>query len=90
MDEAVKNDLPETQISDTSLVAFLALKGHQVKPWVNRESGQVEFTVRGNLQTDEEAFYNNESVGIQDFCRKLKEIKSAMYNLKKTIKERYE
>jgi hypothetical protein len=86
---------PATALSDTVLVAFLALKGHRVKAWINREDGRVVFEILGDenqLNESMDSFYANEQVGIQDFNRKLKDVKSQMYNMKKNIKgeEAYE
>ncbi len=78
-----------TSLEDTSLVAFLKLKGHIAIPWISRDDPQdirVSFDIQGNeqqIEADIQAFYQNEKVGIQDFCRCLKDIKSSMYNLRR-------
>ena len=80
---------PVASLEDTSLVAYLKLKGHTLIPWISRDDPsdiRVSFDIQGEeLQTekDMQSFYDNEQVGIQDFCRNLKEVKSAMYNLKR-------
>lgn len=78
-----------TNLEDTSLVAFLKLKGHVTIPWISRDDEtdiRVSFDIQGeqrNIERDMQAFYDNEKVGIQDFCRCLKDVKSAMYNMRK-------
>jgi hypothetical protein len=82
-------DTPVTHLEDTSLVAFLKLKGHIAIPWISRNEGEdirVAFDIQGNskkIEDDMKAFYNNEQVGIQEFVRQLKDVKSQMYNLRR-------
>lgn len=82
------NSNPPTNLDDTSLVAFLALKGHAIVPQISRESPElrVSFDITGDdqqIEKDIESFYHNEQVGVFDFVRKLKEVKSQMHNLKR-------
>lgn len=80
---------PETILEDTSLTSFLKLKGHNIIPRITADS-KVSFEIEGNpkqIEIDMQAFYGNEKVGIQDFCRCLKETKSALYNLKRVGKK---
>jgi hypothetical protein len=84
---------PATGIMDTNLVAYLKLKGHPVIPWINEENHyyQISFDVEGDsetIQSDLHAFYNNEQVGIQDFCRAVKEVKSEMHAMKRMAANR--
>jgi len=80
---------PVTSLEDTSLIAYLKLKGHTLIPWISRDDPtdiRVSFDIQGEelqIEKDMQSFYDNEQVGIQDFCRNLKEVKSAMYNLKR-------
>jgi len=80
---------PVTSLEDTSLIAYLKLKGHILIPWISRDDPsdiRVSFDIQGNelqIEKDMQTFYDNEQVGIQDFCRNLKEVKSTMYNLKR-------
>jgi hypothetical protein len=81
-------------LEDTSVVAWLKMKGWKVIPWIEvyDDPSQpvipcVVFDVEGDRKAillEIQNFYNNEKCGIQDFCRNLKEVKSAMYNLRKT------
>jgi hypothetical protein len=81
-----------TKLEDTSLVAFLKLKGHHTVPWISRDDPddvRVAFEIEGEsaeIEKSIQAFYDNEQVGIQDFCRNLREVKSAMYNMRKIRK----
>ena len=82
-------------LDDTQHVAFLKLKGWKVVPWIETDdqapnqdpnTKRVEFQVEGDpdsIEKDMQKFYDNELVPIQDFCRCLKEVKSAMYNLRR-------
>jgi hypothetical protein len=78
-----------TSLEDTMLVSYLILKGHIAIPWLCRDDPsdrRVAFDIQGEqerIEKDMQAFYNNESVGVQDFCRQLKSVKSLMYNLKR-------
>jgi hypothetical protein len=87
--QATRDPTSVTSLEDTSLVAFLKLKGHIAIPWISRDDPQdirVSFDIQGNeqqVEADIQAFYANEKVGIQDFCRCLKDIKSSMYNLRR-------
>jgi hypothetical protein len=80
---------PITTLEDTSLVAYLKLKGHTLIPWISREDPsdtRVSFDIQGDraaIAADMQRFFDNELIGIQDFCRNLKEVKSAMYNMKR-------
>ena len=76
-----------TNLEDISLVAFLLLKGHKIKPWRDTsDSDHVSFDIEGEangIELDMHKYYSNEQVGIQDYIKCLKEVKSQMYNLKK-------
>jgi hypothetical protein len=91
---ALTEEVPvTTNLEDTMLIAFLLLKGHKIKEWRRSdEPDRVSFDVEGNedsIVADMNKYYNNEVVGIQDFVKCLKEVKSRMYNMKK-IKQRKE
>jgi hypothetical protein len=80
---------PTSMLEDSQLVAFLKLKGHQIVAHICRDDPQdprVAFDVKGDddeIQTDVQLFYDNARVGIQDYCRCLKDVKSLMYNMRK-------
>ena len=83
-----------TNIEDTSLVAFLKLKGHVCIPWISRDDPndiRVSFDIQGDeraIEADMQKFYNqNEMVSVVDFCRMLKDVKSSMYNLRRVGKK---
>ena len=81
-----------TNLEDTMLVAYLQLMGHTAIPWISRDDPsdpRISFDIMGDqeeIRRNTQAFYNNASVGVQDFCRQLREVKSAMYNMKKVGK----
>jgi hypothetical protein len=76
-------------ISDTTLVAYLQLKGHFAIPWLSRddpEDPRVEFDIEGDkekIEQDTKDFYAHAQVDITEYCKQLKSVKSIMYNLKK-------
>jgi hypothetical protein len=78
-----------TSYRDTMLVAFLKLKGFIIIPWIswdNPDDPIVEFDIQGDKEAILEAvnaFYANEQIGIQDFCKSFKETKSNMHALKR-------
>ena len=78
-----------TSYEDTMLVAFLKLKGFTVIPYVSRDDPsdiRVSFDVDGDekeIEAAVNAFYANEMIGIQDFCKSFKETKSNMHALKR-------
>jgi len=80
---------PTTNLEDTMLVAFLKLKGLIAIPWISRDDKddpRVSFDIQGDAEEIERymfEFYNNSTVGVQDFCRQLRDVKSTLYNMKK-------
>lgn len=77
------NSPHNSNIKDTSLVAYLVLKGHLAIPWRDTEDkGHICFQIESDITKDMEAYYQNEKVGIQDYVKCLKAIKSQMYQMK--------
>lgn len=78
---------PTTNLEDTMLVAYMALKGHKVKPWRDTANeNHVTFDIEGDadvIESDMQKYYANDPVGVQDFVKCLREVKSQMYNFKK-------
>jgi hypothetical protein len=83
------NKSPTTNLEDTALIAYMMLKGHQIKPWRSSEDPvRVSFDIEGDsdkIEYDMQNFYNNNQVGIQDYVKCLKQVKSIMYNMKKLV-----
>jgi len=83
-----------TSLEDTMLVAFLQLKGHVAIPWLcrdDKDDPRVAFEIQGDpaeIEKNVQAYHNNESIGVQDFVRQLRSVKSTMYNMKRIGKER--
>jgi hypothetical protein len=80
---------PTSMLEDSQLVAFLKLKGHGIVAHICRDDPQdprVAFEIKGDddqIEKDVQSFYDNDQVGIQDYCRCLKEIKSQLYNTRR-------
>jgi len=78
---------PTTNLEDTMLVAYMVLKGHKIKPWRDKESpDHITFDIEGDvakIEADMQTYYANEQVGIADFVRCFKSVKSQMYAMKK-------
>ena len=78
-----------TTLEDTSLVAFLSLQGHKVVPLRSKapvpEEAQprIVFDIYGDIEADVKAYQSNAMVGIADFVRHLKQVRSSMFTLKK-------
>ena len=87
------SDSPPIKIEDTTIVAFLKLRGYAIVPFLykdDKEDPRVSFGVQGDkkqIEIEMSNFFKNASVGIQDYCRCLKDVKSAMYNLKRISRE---
>lgn len=69
------------EFEDATVVAFLALRGHTITPLRN-PNGRIIFEVEGDIARDVEAFYTNQPVGIMEYVRTLKGIKSQIFTLK--------
>jgi hypothetical protein len=67
---------------DTNIVAFLIMRGHKIKPWRCTDGMRVAFDIEGDVSTDLEMYYSNVQVGIQDFVKNLKMVKSCIANMK--------
>lgn len=88
-EEVADSRSPTTNLEDTALVAYMAYRGHKIKPWYCRESDTVSFDVEGDemeIEAGMKEYYDNGWVEIQDYVQCLKSIKSMMYNMKKTLK----
>ena len=77
----------KTILDDTSLVAWLLLKGHAVTPLrcVNNDQ-RLSFNIAGDtssIEKDMNDFHNNVYVKVQDFNRSLKTVKSMIWNMRK-------
>lgn len=72
---------PVNQFEDSFFVAFLALRGHQITP-CKQHNGRVTFEVIGEITRDVEAFYLNQGVGVLDYSRMVKSVRSSIFNLK--------
>jgi hypothetical protein len=81
---------PTTNLEDSSLIAFMLLKKHKIREWQNTDDpSRVSFDILGkpeDVEKDMEAYYANEQVGIQDYVKCYKEVKSRLYNFKKLNK----
>jgi hypothetical protein len=71
---------PISEFEDSLIVAFLALKGHQITPY--KKNGRVVFEVIGDIAQDVEAFYQNQNIGVLDYSRMVKSVRSSIFNLK--------
>jgi hypothetical protein len=80
---------PTTNLEDTMLVAFMVLKGHKIKLWRDATNpDHVSFDILGSpdeIEASMKEYYENKEVGVADFVRCLKDVKSQMYNMKKIL-----
>ena len=77
---------PQTIFYDTAIVAYLKLKGHIVIPQHKpNDKDKIEFRIDGDpqkIQSDLQDYFNNVSVGVQDYVTCIKLTKSLMYAMK--------
>jgi len=79
-----------TVIEDANVVAFLAMKGYTAIPYIKHEakegqSSRVAWDVQGDpeaIELEIKMFWANERVGIRDYIRILKDVRSNMYGIK--------
>ena len=83
-----------TTIEDANIVAFLVLRGFIAIPFIKQEKGDGDkdyssSRVAWDIEASDEKiaaeikrYYGNERVGVHDFVRVLKDIRSQMYNTK--------
>lgn len=84
-------DQTETKgIEDTMLVAWMQLQGFAVTSWISSEPGdrnvRVSFDIEGDpdaIEASMRTYYDNTQVGVQDFVRAVKRVKSEMYAMQK-------
>lgn len=70
-----------TEFEDASLVAFLILRGHKTTPF-KRADGRVVFSVEGDILPTLQELYANTQVGVLDFIKTLKAVRSSIFALK--------
>ncbi len=93
MTDRVVEKVTGTLFEDSQLVAFLKLKGHGLTAYISRDDPddpRVGFEIKGGedqIEADMQAYYSNEQVGIQDYVRCLKDVKSQMYNTRKLYRK---
>lgn len=67
---------------DALVVAFLSMRGFQIKPH-KLENGRIAFEVIGeNVEEAVEEFYGNVKVPISSFCSAIRTVRSIMFNAK--------
>lgn len=67
---------------DASIVAFLSLKNFKITPQ-KTDSGRVIFLVEGeSINQGLQDLYGNEKVGVLDFIKAMKAIRSSIFALK--------
>ena len=90
--QPAKESAKVTTIEDANIVAFLVLKGFICIPFIQTEksekggdkggSARVAWDVEGEVAPVIHKFYENENVGVHDYVRVLKDVRSQMYNCK--------
>jgi hypothetical protein len=71
----------QTILEDTSLVAFLALRGRKFKPF-QRPDGRVSFELEGDISSDLQELYTNPPIPILDYLKWFKTVRNAVFSLK--------
>jgi len=82
----VSSNVAITTVEDVNLVAFLVVKGYTLIPYIKShkdgEARRVAWDVQGDADSEIKRFYANELIGVRDFARALKDVRSDMYNVK--------
>lgn len=73
--------MEQQTLEDTSLVAYLALRGHLFKP-IKREDGRIVFEIQGDYIDDLQGLYSNPSVPILDYIKWIKTVRGSIFSLK--------
>ena len=74
---------PPTILEQADLAAFVALHQHtQPKPFLRESDHRVCFEFLDDIGPSIQAFYQNENVGIADYIKSLKHVRSAIFSLK--------
>jgi len=77
-------------IVDANVAAFLVMKGFVCIPFIKSKStegqgSRVAWDIQGDqgaIDNEMKRYYGNEKIGILDYVRVLKDIRSEMYNVK--------
>jgi hypothetical protein len=70
-----------TEIEDATLVTWLHLRGHEFTPF-KRADNRVVFKVEGDVSESLKAYFNNAHVGVLDYVKAYKAIRSSIFVLK--------
>jgi hypothetical protein len=85
-----------TTIEDANIVAYLVLRGFIAIPFIQTEKGgdtgrgtdtssRVAWDIEGDegkVDAEIKMYYSNDKVGVHDFVRVLKDVRSSMYSVK--------
>ena len=85
-----ENSVNNSIVVDANVAAFLVLKGFIAIPFIKSKASEDQSSrVAWDIQGDEDAidkevrkYYSNEKVGILDYVKVLKDIRSEMYGIK--------
>ena len=76
---------PHTVLESPDLVAFISqTTSFQPRPFIREQDHRVCFAFDTDVSEAIEEFYRNPSIPILDFCKNLKNIRSAIFNMKGT------
>jgi hypothetical protein len=73
--------MERSMLEDTSLVAYLALKGHTFKP-IKRPDGRIIFVIEGDFTNDLQSLYSNPLVPALDYIKWLKTVRGSIFSLR--------
>jgi len=90
-----------TTIEDANIVAFLVLRGFIAIPFIQTEKGgdigrgtdtssMVAWDIEdedGKVDAEIKMYYSNEKVGVHDYVRVLKDVRSQMYSTKQVANQ---
>jgi hypothetical protein len=76
-----------TTVEDANIVAFLAMMGYIAIPYICSKArpgqgSRIAWDIDADVSDTIKKYYHNEKVGVKDFVRSLKEVRTEMYNVK--------
>jgi len=86
----VSAEINNSIVVDANVAAYLVMKGFMAIPFIQTkssadQSSRVAWDIQGDersIDAEMKKYYGNERIGIMDYVRVLKEIRSEMYTIK--------
>lgn len=80
--------MKETQLENASIVAYLAARGLSVKPFYDKTTRRVAFTVESDsLEAIYQEICDNKPIGISDYLKALSSVRGAIFTVRKMYEQ---